>query len=308
MKTVNIICPCFNEEDNIHEFYDRSMRAIQKIVTVHFKFIFIDNSSTDNTVHKLREIAANDSRVKIIVNSRNFGQVRSPYWALMQSSDDAAILIAADLQDPPEEIINLVQVWQRGWKVVLARKINSNTNSAMNFFRKLFYKFINSLSDFDLINDANGFGIYDKDVIKAIKELAEPYPYLRGLVCEIGMPISTIVYKQDNRTSGKSKSNIKHLIDVIVLALVNTSFAPIRIITIGGFFLLSIFTLILVADIMVSIINFNLNNYTRILLEIFLVIMSSLLFGIGVIGEYLASVLRHVRNRPIVVEKERINF
>jgi len=306
---LSIVSPCFNEADNIELFYTSLCNSIDPLLMYQFEIIFIDNASSDLTVDFLKKIASKDDRVKIICNIRNFGQVRSPYWGLMQSSGEATILIASDLQDPPDLIPLLIEKWRCGWEVVMAKKTKSHTNFIIHQMRKIYYRALKRISDFDVIEDANGYGLYSHKIISIIKDIQDPYPYLRGLVCEIGFPIATVEYTQRKRLNGKSKSNFYHLYDVAMLGFINNSTLPLRITSIVGF-LISICSFIACLFFIVLKILYW-ENYTLGLATI----TSSIffLFGmlfcfLGILGEYIASIFIQVRNRPIVIEKERINF
>lgn len=306
---LSIVSPCFNEVENIELFYTALCAVIDHIDGYEFEIIFIDNASTDGTVNILKKIAARDKRVKIIANIRNFGQVRSPYWGLMQSSGKATILIASDLQDPPEIIPLLINNWASGWKVVMAKKPKSRTNFLIHSARKLYYRLLKKISDFNVIEDANGFGLYDHQIISIIKDIKDPYPYLRGLICEIGFPIATVEYTQQRRNYGRSKSNFYHLYDVAMLGFINNSTLPLRITSIVGFVISICSFIACLAFVVLKILNWD--NYTlgvaTITSSIFF-LFGMLFCFLGILGEYVASIFIQVRNRPIVIEKERINF
>ena len=188
MKSITVLTPCFNEEGNVRELYERVRSVMCTLERYRYEHIFIDNASRDHTVAILREIAAEDHNVKIIVNARNFGHIRSPMHALCQASGDAVIGIVADLQDPPELIPDLLREWEKGSPIVVAVKQSSGENSIMFWIRKRFYRLINRLSNTETYENFTGFGLYDRKVIDIIKALDHPYPYFRGLIAEIGLP------------------------------------------------------------------------------------------------------------------------
>jgi dolichol-phosphate mannosyltransferase len=177
---ISIVAPCYNEAENVDELYKQICEAISPLTQYQFEIIFIDNSSTDETVEFLKKIVSLDNRVKIIVNIRNFGQIRSPYWGIMQSSGVATICMASDLQDPPIMIHKFISEWEMGWKVVMGVKPVSDTGFLMHFFRKLYYRFLHLISEVSLVKDATGFGIYDKVVLDAVRKIQDPYPYFRA--------------------------------------------------------------------------------------------------------------------------------
>jgi dolichol-phosphate mannosyltransferase len=308
-KILSIISPCFNEEENLPEFYKQLVKVIDEIKNYDFEIIFIDNASVDKSVKIIEEFIRNDPRVKLIINARNFGPIRSPYWGLMQSSGVATIVIVSDLQEPPEYIPQLIGKWEMGWKVVLAKKPKSKSNFLMHQLRRLYYKILNKISDVDLVNDANGFGIYDQDVINLFRQINDPYPYVRGLVCELGFPVGSIEYNQSKRFSGKSKNNFYSLYDAAMLGFTSHSLVPIRLAGMLGFIVSFFSFLAALIYLVLKIIYWD--KFARGISPLIIIIL--LLFGIlfiflGILGEYIALIHNKIRNRPIVVEKQRINF
>jgi glycosyltransferase involved in cell wall biosynthesis len=188
MKTVSILTACYNEQDNVEELYERVRAEMVKLGTYRYEHIFIDNDSADNTVAILKRIARRDSNVKIIVNARNFGQIRSPMHALMQSTGDAVIGIVADLQDPPEMIPRMLAKWEEGYSLVLCIKRSSEENGLMFWVRKKYYEPVERLSSIRTFQNFTGFGLYDRRVVEAVRSYGDPYPYFRGMIAEIGLP------------------------------------------------------------------------------------------------------------------------
>lgn len=307
-KMISIVTPCYNEEDNIDELCKR-IADVMANLPYDYEHIYIDNCSTDNTVSKIKEKAATDKRIKLIVNARNFGHIRSPYHAILQSNGDACVLIASDLQDPPEMISEFIMKWEKGFKTVLAVKPESEESSLMFFVRKVYYRFITKISEVPLIQNATGAGLFDKDVVDILRHINDPYPYFRGLLCEIGFPIAEIKFKQPRRQRGLTKNNFYTLFDLAMLGIINHSKVPLRLMTMGGF-LLSILSLIVAIGFFIAKLLFW-NSFqlgiAPILIGIFF-FGGIQLFFIGVLGEYIGSIHTQVRNMPLVIEKERINL
>lgn len=309
MKKISIVSACFNEVENIAELYSRVSSVISKYKNYEFEYIFIDNCSNDRTLDKLKIISRNDSRVKIIVNNRNFGHLRSPYYGVIQSSGDATIYLASDLQDPPELIPNFISAWEKGSKVILAAKPESESISFLNFIRKYYYIVLNKISDVSIIKDATGFGLYDRSVLDKIREIADPYPYFRGLVSELGYKIDVIQFNQPSRKRGFSKNNIYSLYDLAMLGFISHSLLPIRIAAFLGIAigLLSVLSAMII--FFAKIIWWNAIPIGVAPIAISIFFMFGILFIlIGILGEYVGSIHTYVKNRPIVVERERINF
>ena len=244
MKKISIVTPCYNEEDNIQECYSQIKKVLNALPHYTYEHIFIDNASTDKTVSLLKEIAQQDNNVKIIVNSRNFGHIRSPYYGMLQATGDCVILFVADLQDPPSMIPDMIQKWEEGYKSVVGVKRTSEESSLMFRIRKMYYKTVNKLSNIKLIDNFTGFGLYDRRVIEILKEMDDPYPYFRGMIPEIGLEIFEMKYDQPVRKRGITKNNFYTLYDIGMLGIISHSQVPLRIATMSGF-LVSILSLII---------------------------------------------------------------
>ena len=306
---ISLSIPCYNEEENVDELYRRISEVVGGLDKYEFEFVFIDNASEDQTVQKLTLLASKDPRVKIIVNTRNFGHIRSPYWGMMQTRGDATIALASDLQDPPELIPQFLAQWELGWKVVLAVKPQSKTNFFVHKLRRLYYQVLDGIANIDIVKDATGFGLYDKIVLDQVRQISDPYPYLRGLICELGFPIKAIPFTQPRRERGISKNNFCTLFDIAMLGIVSHSLVPIRLASICGFVigLLSLFVAIFYTIMKLLYWDAFPVGMAPIVIGIFF-LFSLLFLFIGLLGEYIGSIHSYVKKRPIVVEKERINF
>ena len=213
-KLISLMSPCFNEAENIDQLYRRVWAVMDGLPQYDFEYLLIDNASTDGTQDKLRVIAARDPRVRVIINTRNFGHVRSPYWALLQTRGDATIGFVSDLQDPPELIPEFIAAWEQGFKLVLAVKPVSQTNRLVHWLRKLYYRVLDAISEVAIVKNATGFGLYDRMVLDHLRKIDDPYPFFRGLICELGYPIKTIPFDQPQRQRGISKNNFYTLYDL----------------------------------------------------------------------------------------------
>ncbi|SAL51150.1 glycosyl transferase [Caballeronia sordidicola] len=307
-KLISIVTPCYNEEGNVEELYRRIAKVMENL-PYEYEHICIDNCSTDSTVAKLKVLAAQDKRLKIIINARNFGHITSPYHALLQSHGDACILIASDLQDPPEMIVDFVRKWEEGFKTVLAVKPESEESTVMFFIRKTYYRMISRISEVSLVNNATGAGLFDKVVIEILRKLQDPYPYFRGLLCEIGFPIATVPFKQPRRQRGVTKNNFYTLYDIAMLGITNHSKVPLRLMAMGGFLLAIISMLAALGFLIAKLIFWNSFQLgvAPILIGMFFFGAIQMLF-IGLLGEYIGSIHTKIRNMPLVIESERINF
>lgn len=307
-KLLSIITPCFNEEENIVELHQR-IAAVMTTLPYDYEHILIDNCSTDNTVAIIKSIAAHDKHVKLIVNARNFGFTRSPYHALLQAKGEACILIVSDLQDPPEMIPEFVKQWEDGFKVVFAVKTESEESGLMFFIRKLYYKISTRISDVPLVQNTTGAGLYDREVVDIIRDVGDPCPYMRGLICEIGFPIAKIPFKQPRRAHGITKNNFYSLYDAAMMGITSHSKVPLRIAAMLGFVVSLISLLVAFGYLVAKLLWWNTFSMGIAPLVIGMFFFSSVqLFFIGIIGEYIGSIHTKVQKRPLIVEKERVNF
>jgi glycosyltransferase involved in cell wall biosynthesis len=310
MKLISVVSPCYNEESNIESLTDRVREIFAAMPQYHYEHIIIDNHSTDGTVDKLRAIAARDKNVKVIVNARNFGHIRSPHHAIMQATGDAVIMLLSDLQDPPELLYEMVKEWEAGYQIVVGIKTTSEELKLMYKIRSAYYKLVGRLTNVKVLQHYTGFGLYDRRVIEILRhEFPDPYPYFRGMIAEIGLPHKELHYNQKRRERGITKNNFYTLYDMAMLGITNLSKVPLRLVTFGGFVLAF---LSLVAGFLYLIAklvfwnNFQLGLAPTMIGLFFL--GSVQLIGIGIIGEYVGSIHTIVQNRPLVTEQERINF
>lgn len=309
MKLISIVTPCYNEEENVEEVYHQVKNAFSKLKNYNYEHVFIDNVSTDNTVNILRRIAKNDYNVKVILNAKNFGHIRSPYYGLLQARGDAIILFICDLQDPVEMIPKFISNWEKGFKIVIGVKNKSKENKLMFLIRKLFYFILSSISETEQIKNFTGFGLYDRKFIEVIRNLEDPYPFLRGIVSELGYERKEITYVQPKRLRGKTKLNFYTLYDTAMLGFISYSKIPLRLASFIGFGVSFLSFSVAIIYFILKIIfwsSFSLGLAPLIIGMFFFAGIQ--LFFLGVIGEYVGAIFTQVKKRPLVVEKERINF
>lgn len=310
MDSVTVLTPCFNEEDNVRAVYERVREEMDAVPDCEYEHLFIDNASGDRTVEILRELAAADPRVKVIVNTRNFGPIRSPFHGFLQAGGDAVISCVADLQDPPEVLPRFIEKWREGYKVVVGIKQGSKESPVMFRVRRLYYWLIGRLSsDVELVSNFTGFGLYDREVIEQFRGTNEQYPYMRGLVCDLGYGRAEIEYVQPAREHGKTKNSFYALYDAAMLGITNHSKVPLRVATISGFILSALSLLIAIAYLVAKLVF-----WSDIQLGLAPALLGIYFFGavqlffIGILGEYIGSIHTQVHRRPLVVERERINL
>lgn len=309
MKTISVITACYNEEDNVEELYRRVRAAIASLGRYRYEHIFIDNASTDGTVAVLKRLAAADSNVKIIVNARNVGHIRSPMHAFRQANCDALISLVADLQDPPEMIPDMIREWENGASMVLGIKRTSEENPLMFWIRKRYYRLVNRLSSIETFENFTGFGLYDRRVIDHVKSFDDPYPYFRGMIAEIGLPHKKLYYDQPARKRGITKNNFYTLYDLGMLGIINHSKVPLRLATFAGFAGALLSFLSGSGYFLYKLIFWSRFSVGTAPLVIGMFFLGSIqLVFMGMLGEYIGAIHTQVQHRPLAVELERVNF
>lgn len=309
-KVITLITPCFNEELNVRELYRRTSQAMANLPEYIYEHLFIDNASTDGTVAVLREMAQENPRIKVIVNARNFGHLRSPMHAFLQAQGDVVGILYADLQDPPELFIEMVREWEKGIPIVAAIKNSSAENGFLYRVRTTYYRLVARLTSVEVMEHFTGFGLYDRRVVEIMRErFPDPYPYFRGMIAEIGLPHSKVYYSQKRRERGITKNNFYTLYDLAMLGITNLSKVPLRLVTFAGF-VSALISFVLGMFYLVYKIAFWSGFSVGIApLVIGLFFLGSVqLISLGIIGEYVGAIHTITQKRPLVVERERINF
>ncbi len=309
-KTITILTPTLNEESNVDELVSRVSKVIAEHPKYNFEHLFIDNSSDDGTVDKLKKIAKKNKKVKVIVNARNFGSPSSVLHGLKQVKTDACIHIASDLQDPPEVIPDLLKKWEEGFKIVVLVKNASKENQFIFYLRKIFYRTLTIISDTPPIENSTGNGLLDRDVLNILRTIHDPLPFLRGILVQIGFPIGRVFFTQSTRKQGITSNSLYGLYEHAVAAITDHSKVPIRLLSILGF-ILSILSFILAASYLIlKVLNWDSFEVGMAPLLIGLFFFGSIqMFFLGLIGEYIAAIHTRVRRDVLsVIESERINF
>lgn len=306
---ITILIPCYNERENVRDLALAIDRVFQQEPGYDHTLLFIDNASTDGTRSVLREMAHESPRIRVILNARNFGHIRSPFHALLQVDSDCCLTMACDFQDPPEMIPRFLREWESGYKTIVGVKTASKESRIMYALRSLYYGLLGRISQVELMQHVTGFGLYDRQVLQILREIQDPYPYFRGLLAEIGLKIKKLEFTQPRRSRGLTKNNFFTLYDMAMLGVVNHSRIPLRFATLCGFLFSACSFAIAFAYLAAKLMfwdAFSLGT-APILIGIFF-LGSVQLFFVGIIGEYVGAILTQVQKRPLVIEEERLNF
>lgn len=302
---ISVVIPCFNEAANAAKIAAAVIGQLEK-VSYSFDIIFIDNGSTDGTVDIVRALCARDPRIRLIVNTRNFGQLRSPTHALFQATGRAVIGIVADFQDPPELIPQFVERWRAGADIVLGVSRTKRMSPLFAAARRLSYGLQRRFGDYPIIPNATGFGLYDAKVVRAIAALNEPEPFFRGLLVETGYAIETIPFKRPPRAAGRSTNGFFGLLDFALSGLAGSSKGLLRVPLYVSFFIFCATLVTSIGAIYSMIVGANPRMW---LFATLLELQFALLFlFLGLIGVQVRLISDRTRGTPLVIEKERVNF
>jgi len=310
-KLISIITPCFNEGQSI-ESCILEVRAVmtKELPNYNYEHIFVDNHSEDSTVEKIKSFAISDSRIKLIVNSKNIGPFRNIWNGLKNAKGDIIVpMVPADLQDPPSVIPKMVKKWESGSLVVYGVRSKRLESFTMRTTRAVYYRLIKKFSGSDIPLNSGEFLLADRKIINSILKVDDEYPYIRGLIAQTGTQYSSIDYTWGKRANGKSKNSFISLIDQGLNGFISTTRMPARIIMLIGVILSLIAFVSAFAMFLIFLIN-----PVRPAMGIPTLIVVVLFFGglqllfLGIIGEYVLSINSQVRKRPPAFDIERVNF
>lgn len=312
MKTVSVMIPCYNEEENVVAISDAVVELFEnQLQQYDYEIVFIDNASTDGTRGLIEQICAKNYRIKAIFNVANFGQFNSPFYGMCQCTGDCVIPLCADFQDPVELIPVFLEKWEQGHRIVSGVKSHSEESKFIYFLRTIYYKMIKNMSSVKMIEHFTGFGLYDKTFIDLLRQLNDPLPFIRGIVAEYGEGFNLIEveYDQPQRRAGKTHNNFYTLYDATMLSITSYTKVGLRLATFAGVF-------IALASFVVGVVYlvYKLTHWysfsaglAPLVVGIFFLAGIILLF-LGLMGEYILNINSRVINRPLVVEEKRINF
>ena len=309
MKKISVLVPTYNESENVIPLSEAIVGEFNKLPQYDYEIIFIDNDSKDDTRSKIRQLNKDNRRIKAIFNAKNFGQMNSPYYGLLQTTGDCAILMCADFQDPVEMIPTLIEKWEEGYKIVSCIKTSSEENKLIRFARTCYYKTVKKFSDVEQIEHYTGFGLYDRSFLEVLRNLNDPTPFLRGIVAELGYKRIDIPYEQKKRRAGKSKNNFFTLYDLAMLSFTSYTKIGLRLATFLGLLVAFASFAIAIFYLVYKLIywdRFNVGSAPMVIGMFFL--GGTQMIFLGLIGEYILSMNKRIMNRPLVVEEERIGF
>lgn len=312
MKKISVITPCFNEDVSIIECIEEVQKVFdQKLPNYELEHIFCDNCSTDRTVDILKQKAETDPRIKIIINSRNFGILKNTYNGVLNATGDAVILfMPVDLQDPPELIYEFVKQWEKGYEIVYGIRAKREEGFFLRTIRKIYYRLLSHFTYVDYPPDAGDYQLVDRVVLNAMKRIDDAQPFMRLMTFDCGFRSFGIPYTWRARKNGVSRNSVMHMIDQGINGMVGFSNVPLRLALFFGMTLsgLSIaYALWVVMMVLMGKTPVAMRGVPTVIVALFFFSGVQLLFA-GILGEYILAIYNQVRRKPLVIEKERINF
>ena len=310
-KLISIITPCYNEEDSIVQCYETIKNLFSSsLQDYEFEHIFCDNASTDRSLDLLKEIAEKDSRVKIIVNSRNFGILKNTYNGVMNATGDAVLLfMPVDLQDPPELLPTFIKHWEEGYEIVYGVRAQREENFLLAFARKAYYRLLSRLTYVDYPLNVGDFQLIDRCVLDAMKQIDDARPFMRLMTFDCGFKSIGVEYTWRAREFGKSRNSLSNMFDQGLNGLVSFSSAPLRLALVLGLIISSMSVLYAISIFFLTLFGFVESQAGIPTIVIALFFFGGVqIFFLGVLGEYISAIFNQVRRKPLVIERERVNF
>lgn len=307
---ISVITPVYNEEATVVRCHEEVRKVMSQVADRYdYEHLFADNHSADDTLALLRDIAVRDPRVRVLAYSRNFGAEKSSLMVMRHAVGDAVVSIACDLQESPELILKMIELWEQGNRVVYGVYENVSENLLMRSARAGYYWLVDRLSPDPLPRNFTGFAFIDRRVVDEVVVVDDFAPYIRGLIATAGFKQVALPFKKQPRVAGKSKHGLSFLFDFGINGIISHSMVPLRLATLIGLTLSGLALLSAVAYAILKLINWDIQApgiATVIVLLLFFFGINFLYFGI--IGEYLGAIHSQVRRKPFVIIEERINF
>lgn len=306
---LSLVVPCYNEEENVDEFYSQTVNAFENNID-DYEFVFVDDGSSDKTLEKLHGIFENDKkRVQVLSFSRNFGKEAAIYAGLQNAKGDLACIIDADLQQRPEVVVEMMNIIREDKSVdcVAAYQEQRRESKMMSAFKSAFYKIINKMSEVDFVNGASDFRLMNRKVIDAVLLMGEYDRFSKGIFGFVGFNTKYIPYVADERKNGKSKWGFFKLTKYAVRGIVSFTSFPLKLSAYVGFFsaFVSVIYLILV---IIKRLAFGVDVPGYASIVVLLLFLGGLqLMSLGIVGEYLSKVYDQAKNRPIYILKEHLD-
>lgn len=311
MKLISVVVPCYNEQEVFAETYRRLTETLKGLDSniYDYEIIFVNDGSKDTTLQMINDVVKSDPKVKGINFARNFGHQIAITAGLDNCKGDAAVVIDADLQDPPHVILEMVKKWEDGFDVIFGKR---RERAGESFFKlltaKYFYRFINRLSDVDIPLDTGDFRLMDRKALDQFLSMRETYRFVRGMVAWIGFNQTFIEYDRESRFAGTTKYPLKKMLRLASDAILSFSNTPLKVATFVGFITSIIaFVGILYALYMRLFTKYFVEGWTLLMISV-LLIGGIILLVLGIIGEYVGRIYGEIKKRPLYIIKDKMGF
>ena len=310
MKKISVIVPMYYEEKVAEECYKRLTACLQKLTDYTYEIIIIDDGSKDKTLEILENIASKDDKVKVISFSRNFGHQAAVTAGLKHVSGDAIIIIDADLQDPPELIPQMIQLWEQGNEIIYAKRKKRKGESPFKLLSaKLFYQILNALSDTEIPKDTGDFRLVDKKVVDTINNMPEHNKFLRGLFSWVGYKQIPFEYEREERFAGKTKYPLRKMLKLASDGIISFSTKPLKLVGLLGFISIIISILILIYALLSYFLKLNQLSAGWTSLMVAITFFAGVqLLSIWIMSEYIGRIYDETKQRPQFIINKKINF
>jgi len=307
-KQITISVPCFNEEGNIKNTYNRLKFIVSSLKRYDFEFVFVDNGSQDKTKKIIEELAKKDKKVKGVFLSRNFGPEASSKASFDYATGDAVIWVAADLQEPPELIPRFIEKWEKGYDVVLGQYKKIDDSLFMTWARRSFYKLFKKISNIEVPINVIGFGLYSRKVVNALRSLPEKYRFERGLTMWVGFKKTFIPYERKRRVNGKSSYSLIDYVKHSERGVFGFSYLPLDLLVYIGFILTGL-SFLFIIGYLITVLFFGNPINASIPIMLAIVFFGGVnMLGLSIIGKYVQVIVEEVKNRPVYMVDETVNI
>lgn len=309
MELLSAIVPCFNEEENIEDFYQEFLKVVPtfKEQNVDYELVFVDDGSNDNTVGEIKKLAAADERVHMVSFSRNFGKEAGIYAGLKKAKGDYIVFLDADLQDPPALLPEMFGYIKEGYDSVATRRVNRKGEPLIrSFFARCFYRLMKKISKTEIVDGARDYRLMTRQVADAILSMGEYNRFTKGIFGWVGYETKWIEFENVERKKGETKWSFWKLLIYSLEGITSFSTAPLAIAAFMGlFFCLIAFIAIIFVFVRAMLFGDPTSGWPSMVC-IILLIAGIQLFCIGIVGQYLAKTYLEVKNRPLYLVKEEI--
>lgn len=309
MKLLSVIVPCYNEEENVRDFYDELCKNVDffREKQIEFEVIYVDDGSRDQTVSEVKKLHAEDGRVRLISFSRNFGKEAAIYAGLQKCRGDLVVLMDADLQDPPSLLPEMYSYIEEGYDSVATRRVTRTGEPVIrSFFARMFYKLMNRISRTEIVDGARDYRLMTRQVVDAIMSMPEYNRFTKGIFGWVGYETKWLEYENIERRKGETKWSFWKLFLYSLEGIIAFSTVPLTIASVAGVFFCLVAFVIIVVTIVRKLLFGDPTSGWPSLVCIIMMVSGVQLFCLGIVGQYLSKTYMEVKRRPIYLVREEV--